>query len=67
MSREDIAISIFHAVAVQVISTLSHGCTIEPKILLCGGPLTFMPALRKALMDCLQIPYVNFVVPETPI
>ena len=64
VSREDIAISIFHAVAVQVISTLSHGCTIEPKILLCGGPLTFMPALRKALMDCLQIPYVNFVVPD---
>lgn len=64
VSREDIAISIFHAVAVQVISTLSHGCTIEPKILLCGGPLTFMPALRKALMDCLRIPYVNFIVPE---
>ena len=64
VSREDIAISIFHAVAVQVIATLSHGCTIEPKILLCGGPLTFMPALRKALMDCLQIPYVNFIVPE---
>ena len=26
----------------QVIATLSHGCTIEPKVLLCGGPLTFM-------------------------
>lgn len=64
VSREDIALSIFHAVAVQVIATLSHGCTIEPKILFCGGPLTFMPVLRKALMDTLQIPYVNFIVPE---
>jgi predicted CoA-substrate-specific enzyme activase len=64
VSREDIAASIYHAVAVQVITTLSHGCTINPKILLCGGPLTFMPALRKALMDALQIPYVNFIVPE---
>ena len=64
VSREDIAASIFHAVAAQVITTLSHGCTIRPKILLCGGPLTFMPQLRKALMDALQIPYVEFIVPE---
>ena len=47
VSREDIAASIYHAVAVQVITTLSHGCTIKPKILLCGGPLTFMLASAK--------------------
>ena len=64
VNKNDIAASIFHAVAVQTVSTLSHGCTIEPNIVLCGGPLTFMPALRKALMDYLNIPYVNFVVPD---
>lgn len=64
VSREDIAASIYHAVAVQVITTLSHGCTIKPKILLCGGPLTFMPSLRKALMDALHVPYVEFIVPD---
>lgn len=62
--KEDIAASIYHAVAVQVISTLSHGCSVRPKVLLCGGPLTFMPALRKAIMDYLNMPYVNFFVPE---
>lgn len=49
--KTDIAASIFRAVAVQTASTLSHGCEIKPKILLCGGPLTFIPSLRKALAD----------------
>lgn len=38
----DIAASIFHSVAVQTVTTLSHGCDYEPPILLCGGPLTFL-------------------------
>lgn len=49
--KTDIAASIFRAVAVQTASTLSHGCEIRPKVLLCGGPLTFIPSLRKALAD----------------
>lgn len=49
--KTDIAASIFRAVAVQTASTLSHGCEILPKILLCGGPLTFISSLRKALAD----------------
>lgn len=51
----DIAASIFHAIAVQTVTTLSHGCDYEPPILLCGGPLTFMPALRKAFADYLGL------------
>ncbi|MFA6818997.1 MAG: acyl-CoA dehydratase activase, partial [Bacteroidaceae bacterium] len=43
--RNDIAASIFHAVAVQTVVTLSHGEDITPPILFCGGPLTFIPAL----------------------
>ncbi len=49
--KTDIAASIFRAVAVQTASTLSHGCEIRPKVLLCGGPLTFIPSLRKAVAD----------------
>lgn len=50
-TKEDISASIFRAVAVQTASALSHGCEVLPKVLLCGGPLTFIPALRKALAD----------------
>ncbi len=33
VSREEIAASIFHAVAVQTVVTLSHGCDIEAPVL----------------------------------
>ena len=64
VSKADIAASIFHAVAVQTISTLSHGCKINPKVLLCGGPLTFIPALRKAFVKYLKLEESDFIIPE---
>lgn len=51
----DIAASIFHSIAVQTVTTLSHGCDYEPPILLCGGPLTFMSALRQAFARYLKM------------
>jgi predicted CoA-substrate-specific enzyme activase len=51
VSKEDIAASIFRAVAVQTASALSHGCEVRPKVLFCGGPLTFIGSLRKAVAD----------------
>ena len=59
----DIAASIFHAVAVQTIVTLSRGWTFHPPILLCGGPLTFIPALRKAFADYLHLQESDFILP----
>lgn len=53
--EEDIAASIFHSIAVQTVTTLSHGCDYEPPILLCGGPLTFLPALRHAFANYLSL------------
>ena len=53
-SRENIAASIFHAVAMQVVS-LSSGRDMERKILVGGGPLTFIPCLRKAFANLLEI------------
>ncbi len=55
VSREEIAASIFHAVAVQTVVTLSHGCDIEAPVLFCGGPLAFLPSLRKAFAEYLHL------------
>ncbi len=52
---EDICASIFHAIAVQVVSALSRGREIKEKILLAGGPLTFIASLRNAFLDYLNI------------
>lgn len=62
--REDIAASIFHAVAVQTAITLAHGCDIKAPVLLCGGPLTFIPALRKAFKDYLSLSDSDIIIPE---
>lgn len=64
VSRADIAASIFHAVAVQTITTLAHGHEINAPILLCGGPLTFIPALQKAFADYLHLPSDSLILPE---
>lgn len=64
VSRADIAASIFHAVAVQTVVTLAHGCKIEPPVLVCGGPLTFMRSLRTAFMNYLSLSGDNFILPE---
>lgn len=54
-TKEDIAASIFRAVAVQTASALSHGCQVRPTVMMCGGPLTFLPSLRKAIADYFQL------------
>lgn len=64
VSKADIAASIFHAVAVQTMVTLAHGCDIHSPVLLCGGPLTFIPALRRAFMDYLHLQPQDFIIPE---
>ncbi len=61
--REDIAASIFHAVAVQTVVTLAHGFDMAPPLLFCGGPLTFIPSLRKAFIDYLSLGPGDVVVP----
>ncbi len=54
VSRENIAASIFNAVVTQVVSALSHGCEILPKLFLCGGPFAFIPILKKLMMEKLS-------------
>ncbi|MBQ9312456.1 MAG: 2-hydroxyacyl-CoA dehydratase [Bacteroidales bacterium] len=52
---EDICASIFHAVAVQVVSALSRGKQIKEKILFAGGPLTFISSLRESFLEYLGL------------
>ncbi|MED9996139.1 MAG: acyl-CoA dehydratase activase-related protein [Paludibacteraceae bacterium] len=64
VSRENIAASIFHAVAVQAITTLAHGCDIKTPMLFCGGPLTFLPALRYAFKNYLSLEDADVILPD---
>ncbi len=67
VSKEDIAASVFHSVALQVISSLSRGREIRSKVLIGGGPLTFYPALRKAFLNILSFENKNdLIVPDHP-
>lgn len=64
VSKEDIAASVFHAVSMQVLTSLSRGYDILPKIFLCGGPFHFIPALRNAFKDELGIDENDVVVSD---
>ena len=64
LPEEDIAASIFHSIAVQTVVTLSHGMNFQTPILLCGGPLTFLPALRKAFCDYMKLSPEDFIVSD---
>ncbi|MCL2040664.1 MAG: acyl-CoA dehydratase activase-related protein [Bacteroidales bacterium] len=55
VSKNDIAASVFNAVAMQVIASLSRGYEVKPKIFFCGGPFAFIPALQKAFMKMLSL------------
>lgn len=63
--KSDITASIFHAVAVQTIVTLARGHNIAAPVLLCGGPLTFIPSLRKAFADYLHLQESDFLLPQS--
>ena len=64
VSREDLAASVFHAVAVQTVVTLARGCDLEAPVLMCGGPLTFLPALRKAFADYMGMQENDIILPR---
>lgn len=64
VSREDIAASVFHAIAIQTLSSLSRGYQPRPVIMMCGGPFAFIPALRKAFVDYLHLTEKDYVVAE---
>ncbi|WP_195947688.1 2-hydroxyacyl-CoA dehydratase [Paraclostridium bifermentans] len=62
--KEDIAMSIFHAVAVQTISVLACGRKIQGKVAFLGGPLYFLSQLRQAFIDMLNLDEHDIIFPK---
>lgn len=53
--REDIAVSVFQAVVNQTIAGLAAGRPIKGNVAFLGGPLTFLPELRKRFVETLHL------------
>lgn len=66
VSKEDIAASVFHAVVLQTLATLSRGRDPLPQILFSGGPLTFIPSLKQAFLEVLNIDTEQVATPQRP-
>ena len=61
---EDLAASIFQAVVDQTISGLACGHPIRGKIAFLGGPLSFLPELRKRFIETLDIKPEDVIFPD---
>ncbi len=60
----DICASILQAVVAQNLNTLARGIDIRPKVLLCGGPLTFLSSLRERFRRTLGLVDEAVVLPD---
>ena len=63
-TREDLAASIFQAVVNQTISGLACGKPIRGNVAFLGGPLHFLPELRKAFIRTLHLTGDQIIAPE---
>ena len=62
--KSDIAASIFQAVVNQTISGLACGRPIRGTVAFLGGPLNYLPELRKRFIETLHLKPEEIVVPE---
>lgn len=65
-SKEDLALSVFHAVAKQTIGGLAQGLTIEAPVVFEGGPLTFNKRLVTVFQERLSLADDEVVRPRHP-
>lgn len=63
-AKEDIAASILQAVVTQTISGLAQGRPIKGNIVFLGGPLHFLPQLRRQFEETLKDNAKSFKTPE---
>ena len=63
-AKEDIATSIFQAVVNQTISGLACGRPIRGNVAFLGGPLSYLPELRKRFIETLNLKDQEVIVPE---
>lgn len=64
VSKADIAASVFHAVATQVIGSLARGMEISPQLFFCGGPFAFLPCLRQSFLQTMGLTEADCIIPE---
>lgn len=62
--KEDIAASIFQSVVTQTISGLACGRPIRGNVAFLGGPLQYLPELRKRFYETLELDEGHRLVPE---
>lgn len=63
-AKEDLAASVFQAVVNQTISGLACGKPIRGNVAFLGGPLHFLPELRKRFIETLKLTDETAIVPE---
>lgn len=63
-AKEDIAASIYQAVAEQTVTGLAQGRRIQGKVLFLGGPLSFNQGLRERFIAILGLTPENSVFPK---
>ena len=63
-TREDLAASIFQAVVNQTISGLACGKPIRGNVAFLGGPLHFLPELRRAFIRTLNLSGEQIIAPD---
>lgn len=66
VSREDIALSAFHAIVKQTIGGLAQGLELKPPVIFEGGPLNFNPTLVEAFCQRLNLKPNEAIFPQHP-
>jgi len=66
VTKEDIALSTFHAVAKQTLGGLAQGLDIHAPVIFEGGPLTFNPQLVSVFAQRLELGSDGIIIPANP-
>ena len=66
VSKENLALSAFHAIAKQTIGGLAQGLDIESPVVFEGGPLTFNPELIHVFAGRLGLSEKDILIPDHP-
>ena len=66
VSKENLALSAFHAIAKQTIGGLAQGLEIKKPVAFEGGPLTFNPTLIRVFAQRLGLSDQDILIPERP-
>ena len=66
VSKQDLALSAFHAIAKQTIGGLAQGLDIEKPVVLEGGPFTFHKTLGRVFAQRLELGPEDVLAPPQP-